>query len=156
MRKAEFMHITQQFSIFMINKPGVMAKVLGEFAQEKINIIAMTVMDSAEQAVMRVVFGSPEKARQILDRLNLPYSESNVLSMTLNNESGALATVAEKLGKNHINIIYAYCTAGARGGKTTGVIKVANIEKAMKILETNQTNQKKSRPIVRKAKSTRR
>ena len=132
-RKAELMHITQQFSIFMINKPGVMAKVLGEFAEKKINIIAMTVMDSAEQAVMRVVFGSPEKARQILDKLNLPYSEASVLSMTLNNESGALATVAEKLGKNHINIIYAYCTAGARGGRTTGIL-----------------------PVFRKAKSTRR
>ena len=150
MRKAELMHITQQFSIFMINKPGVMAKVLGEFANEKINIIAMTVMDSAEQAVMRVVFGTPDKARQILDRLNLPYSESNVLSMTLNNESGALATVAEKLGKNHINIIYAYCTAGARGGKTTGVIKVANIEKAMKIIDTNQTNKKNHNQLLGK------
>lgn len=150
------MHITQQFSIFMINKPGVMAKVLGEFAEKKINIIAMTVMDSAEQAVMRVVFGAPDKARQILDKLNLPYSETNVINMTLNNESGALATVAEKLGKNHINIIYAYCTAGARGGRTTGILKVANVEKAMKILEHSEKKKNKSRPVVRKAKSTKR
>ncbi|MBN2591159.1 MAG: ACT domain-containing protein [Sedimentisphaerales bacterium] len=140
----------------MINKPGVMAKVLGEFAEKKINIIAMTVMDSAEQAVMRVVFGAPDKARQILDKLNLPYSETNVINMTLNNESGALATVAEKLGKNHINIIYAYCTAGARGGRTTGILKVANVEKAMKILEHSEKKKNKSRPVVRKAKSTKR
>ena len=150
------MHITQQFSIFMINKPGIMAKVLGEFADKKINIVAITVMDSAEQAVMRVVFGAPEKARQILNKLNLPYSETNVLSMTLNNESGALATIAEKLGKNHINIIYAYCTAGARGGRTTGILKVAHVEKAMKVLENSEKKKSKSRPVVRKAKSTKR
>jgi hypothetical protein len=156
MRKAELMHITQQFSIFMINKPGVMAKVLGEFANEKINIIAMTVMDSAEQAVMRVVFDAPDKARKILDNLNLPYSETNVISITLNNESGALAAVAEKLGLNHINIIYAYCTAGARGGKTTGILKVANVEKAMKIIEHSENKKTKPQPIARKAKSAKR
>jgi len=150
------MHITQQFSIFMINKPGVMAKVLGEFADKKINIAAMTVMDSAEQAVMRVVFAAPDKARKILDNLNLPYSETSVLSLNLNNESGALATVAEKLGRNHINIIYAYCTAGARGGRTTGILKVAHVDKAMKILEGDEKKKSKSKPVVRKAKSTRR
>ena len=149
------MHITQQFSIFMINKPGILAKVLGEFAEQKNNIIAMTVMDSAEQAVMRVVFGAPDKARKVLDKLNIPYSETSVISMTLNNESGALATVAEKLGKNHINIIYAYCTAGARGGKTTGILKVANVDKAMKLLETGQNKKTKSKPVVRKAKTAR-
>lgn len=140
----------------MINKPGVMAKVLGEFADKKINIAAMTVMDSAEQAVMRVVFAAPDKARKILDNLNLPYSETSVLSLNLNNESGALATVAEKLGRNHINIIYAYCTAGARGGRTTGILKVAHVDKAMKILEGDEKKKSKSKPVVRKAKSTRR
>ncbi len=150
------MHITQQFSIFMINKPGVMAKVLGEFATEKINIIAMTVMDSGDQAVMRIVFDAPDKARQILNRLNTPHSETNVLSIKLNNESGALATVAEKLGRNHINIIYAYCTAGARGGRTTGILKVANVEKTMKLLEQIENKKTKSQTFVRKTKSAKR
>ena len=53
------MYVTTQFSIFMVNKPGALAQMLGEFAHEKINIIAMTMMDSAEQGVMRVVFDSP-------------------------------------------------------------------------------------------------
>ena len=54
------MHIAKQFSIFMVNKPGLLARVLGEFAQAKINIIAMTMMDSMEHGVMRVVFAAPE------------------------------------------------------------------------------------------------
>ncbi len=140
----------------MVNKPGVMAKVLGEFAQAKINIIAITMMDSVEHGVIRVVFDNPEKARQVLQKLNMPFNETGVLSVTLNNESGALASVAEKLAKNHINISYAYCTAGAKGGRTTGVLKVANVDKAMKVLEQNQKKETKSQPIVRKAKSARR
>ncbi len=150
------MHIAQQFSIFMVDKPGVTAKVLSEFAQAKINIIAITMMDSVEHGVMRVVFDNPVKARQILQKLNLPFNETGVLSVTLNNEAGALAFLAEKLAKNHINISYAYCTAGAKGGKTTGVLKVANVDKAMKLLEQNQKKETKSKPVVRRAKSTRR
>ena len=150
------MQITQQFSIFMVNKPGVMAKVLGEFAQAKINIIAITMMDSVEHGVMRVVFDNPAKAREVLQKLNLPYNETGVLSVTLTNESGALASVAEKLAKNHINISYAYCTAGAKGGRTTGVLKVANVDKAIKILEKNQKKATKSHPVVRRTKASRR
>ena len=59
------MYIAKQFSIFMVNKPGVLAKVLGEFAEAKVNIIAITMMDSVEHGVMRVVFAAPEKAKRI-------------------------------------------------------------------------------------------
>ena len=132
------MYISTQFSIFMVNKPGVLAHVLGEFAQARINVIAMTVMDSVEHGVLRVVLESPQKAREILTRSNMAFNETEVLCLTLTNQSGALAAIAEKLAKSHINISYAYCTAGARGGKTTGVLKVADVKKAMKILEPAQ------------------
>ena len=49
------MHIATQFSIFMVNKPGVLSKTLNEFAKAKLNLIAMTMMDSAEHGVMRAV-----------------------------------------------------------------------------------------------------
>ena len=150
------MYIAKQFSIFMVNKPGVLARVLGEFAQAKINIIAITMMDSVEHGVMRVVFANPERARNVLKNLNLTYNESDVLCATLTNKSGALATVAEKLSRNHINISYAYCTAGAKGGKTTGILKVANVEKAIKTLEKSQKKTSKSQPVVRRSKSSRR
>jgi hypothetical protein len=129
------MYVTSQFSVFMVNKPGVLAQVLGEFANVKVNITAITMMDSAEHGVMRVVFEEPEKAREVLSRLNLPYNETEVLCVNLANKAGALATVAEKLAKGHINIAYAYCTAGASGGRTTGVLKVSDVKKAMKLLQ---------------------
>ena len=150
------MYIAKQFSIFMVNKPGVLAQLLGEFAQAKINIIAMTMMDSMEHGVMRVVFTAPEKAKKVLTNLNMTYNETDVLCVTLTNQSGALATVVEKLSRNHINISYAYCTAGAKGGKTSGILKVANVGKAMKILENPQKKSSKSHPVVRRSKSSRR
>jgi hypothetical protein len=149
------MYITTQFSIFMVNQPGVLAQILGEFARAKINIIAMTVMDSAEQGVMRIVFSAPLKAKELLTKVNLPYNKTDVLCVTLTNQSGALAAVAEKLARNHINISYAYCTAGAKGGRTTGVLKVADVDKAMRLLQKKQKKGSKSRPVVRRSQASR-
>lgn len=150
------MHIETQFSIFMVNKPGVLAKVLDEIAKAKINVVAMTMMDSAEHGVMRVVGGSRDKVRKAIDKLNMSYSETDVLCLNLPNKAGALADVAHKLSEAHINISYAYCTAGARGGRTTGILKVADVKKAMKVLKGHiQPNKAKAKKAVRRSPSSR-
>ena len=147
------MYVTTQFSVFMVNKPGVLAHILGELAKAKINIIAMTVTDSVEHGVLRVVLDNTDLAEQILGKANLPVNKTEVLCVNLDNKSGALAVVAEKLAVSHINISYAYCTAGAKGGRTTGVLKVADVKKAMKILQEGK-KASKSQPIIRRQQST--
>ena len=142
------MHIQKQFSIFMVNKPGVLAKMLAELARAKVNIIAMTMMDSAENGVMRLVTTNYERAKEVLAMVNMPFSESEILSVNLPNEPGAFAEVVEKLARNHVNISYAYVTAGAKGGRTTGVLKVADVKKAIKILQGNAPEH--DQPAVKK------
>jgi len=148
------MYVAAQFSVFMVNKPVVLARALSEFAKERVNIVAITMMDSAEHGVMRVVFEEPSQARDVLTRLNMPYNETEVLCVNLANKSGALATVAEKLATGHINISYAYCTAGAKGGRTTGVLKVSDVKKAMKLLE-NHNKESRDASAVRQSKAAR-
>lgn len=148
------MYIAPQFSIFMVNKPGVLAQVLGEFGRAKINVTAMTMMDSVEHGVLRIVVAAPERAKEVLLKLNMPYNQTDVLCVTLANKAGAFAAVAEKLAKNHINISYAYCTAGAKGGRTTGVLKIADVKKAIRILQQNHKKNSKSQPVVRRSRSS--
>ena len=143
------MYVTTQFSVFMVNKPGILAHILGELAKAKVNIIAMTVMDSVEHGVLRVVLDKPEVAEELLGKANLPINKTEVLCVNLDNKSGALAVIAEKLAINHINISYAYCTAGAKGGRTTGILKVADVKKAIKILQENN-RASKSQPQLRR------
>ena len=143
------MYVTTQFSVFMVNKPGILAHILGELAKAKVNIIAMTVMDSVEHGVLRVVLDNADLAEQILGKTNLPVNKTEVLCVNLDNKAGALAVVAEKLAVNHINISYAYCTAGAKGGRTTGILKVADVKKAIKILQENN-RASKSQPQLRR------
>jgi hypothetical protein len=149
------MYIETQFSVFMVNKPGMLAKVLAEFARAKVNIIAMTMMDSAEHGVMRVVAQPMQQVKDVLTALNMPHSETDVLCVTLDNHPGAFAEVVEKLAKNHVNISYAYVTAGARGGKTTGVLKVADVKKTMKLLKGGSADSD-TKQSVRRSPSSRR
>jgi hypothetical protein len=136
----------------MVNKPGILAHILVEIARAKINIIAMTVTDSVEHGVLRAVLDNPEASERIFTDANLPFNKTEVLCVNLDNRSGALASVVEKLAVNHVNISYAYCTAGAKGGRTTGILKVADVKKAMKVLQEN-LKASKSQPLLRRPRS---
>jgi len=129
------MELVTQFSVFLVNKPGVLAQVTRQIAQVKLNIIAMTMSDSSEHGVLRLVTTDGQRVREALAALNLTVTETEVLLITLPNRPGALADVCQKLADAHINISYAYCTTGASGGKTKGVFKVADVKKAMKVLK---------------------
>ena len=126
--------VSVQYSIFLVNKPGVLAQVTKAIADAKVNVVAMTLVDSQEHGVLRVVASNPDITLRALQALNLPMTQTEVLCVELSNRPGALADVAQLLGTNHININYAYVTSGAPGGHTTGVFKVADQNKAIKLL----------------------
>ena len=67
--------------------------------------------------MLRLVGNDPQRVRQVLARLNLPMLETEVLVVELANQPGALATVVGSLAKAHVNIGYAYVTAGAPGAR---------------------------------------
>lgn len=123
-----------QFSVVLANKPGVLANVVHKLADDRINIVAISMMDSTEHGVLRLVAEDCDAARRSLTSLDLPRSEQQVLIATLPHKPGALADVVERLAAEHINVHYAYCTTGAPGGKTLGVFKVENLPKAMQVL----------------------
>jgi hypothetical protein len=145
------METTKQVSVFLENKPGRLANVLSALAREKINITALTVMDSHDNSVLRVVTGDLPRTREVLAALNARHAESDVLVVELRNQPGALAHVCELLGAEHINIEYAYCSAGGRNGKTFGIFKVSNTEKAMRVLggrlDLNGRRRVETRPL---------
>jgi hypothetical protein len=131
----------KQVTVFLENKPGRLAQVLSTLAQAKVNIIALTVMDRSEHGVLRLVTEDDAAARKILLDLNLQCAESEVLAVELRNQPGALAHVCETLAANHINIDYAYCSSGGRNGRVYGIFKVANPEKAQRVLAAAPNHQ---------------
>jgi hypothetical protein len=123
-----------QFSVFLMNKPGVLAGVLTALADAQVNLVAVTLIESQEHGVLRLVAEEVDRARDTIGRLGLPLTETDVLCIELDNRAGALASVAAMLGENHVNMNYAYCTSGGVGGRTIAVLKVADPAKAAKLL----------------------
>lgn len=146
------MEIQTQFSIFLINKPGVLANVTTALAKAKVNIIAMALMDSGEHGTLRIVCDDAERTRKVLGTAHDRWTESDVLVLELKNQPGAFAAVAERLAKEHVNIAYAYCTGGAKGGRTTAAFKLADLKKAQKVLSAaKSTGKKASRTTARRS-----
>jgi len=129
-----------QFSIFLVNRPGVLSQIFRELAKAKINITSIAMMDSTEHGVLRMVVDDPTGARLVFNHVGVPFNETEVLGVALPNRPGAAADLCDRLAAKHVNIGYMYCTSGGKGGKTMVVIKVPDIKKAMKILEDSKSN----------------
>jgi hypothetical protein len=150
------MQLITQYSLFLENKPGLLAQVARQLARAKINVLAMTMMDSSEHGVLRmVVHNGAEKFKAAVGELNLPMTETEVLLVEMPNRPGSLAEVCGRLAEAHINISYAYCTTGAPGGRTTGVFKVADVKKAMKVLAKGPAKHRDEKQKVRRPMMTR-
>jgi len=145
-----------QFSIFLANKPGVLSQIFREIGRAKINISTIAMMDSMEHGVLRMIVEDPDTAREVFKRLNVSVRETDVLAVTLPNRPGAAADLCERLSAAHVHIGYMYCTGGARGGKTRVVLKVPNLDKAMKIAEDSKPVRRDMKIKLRRPAATNR
>ena len=145
-----------QFSFFLVNKPGVLTQIFTDLAKNKINIRSVAMMDSMEHGVLRMIVDDPVAARPVLRNLNVPVTETDVLAVILDNRPGAAADLCEKLSADKVNIAYMYCTGGAKGGKTSVVLKVPDIKKAMKVLENHREKRRDIKMKLRRPLTTRR
>jgi hypothetical protein len=136
------MKSAKQFSVFLVNKPGILSQVCDALADRKVNVVAVTLMDSVEHGVFRLVAQDVEKARAVLKGLNIPTTETDVLTVEMPNRPGALADLCSRLNAEHISIKYAYVTSGAAGGRTVGIFKVDNLQKALKVTAPRKPGRK--------------
>src|SRR5438445_9636040 len=100
----------------------------------------MTLMATNEPGVLRFAYYDKSKAHAALKNLGTRYSEADVVLLELRNQPGAMAHVCETLAGQHINVEYAYSGPGGRNGKSIGVFKVSNTEKAARILTESPNN----------------
>src|SRR5262245_6380081 len=101
------MQTAKQLSVSLVNKPGRLHAVLAALQKEKVNILALTVMDSGERSTMRFVPDDAALAASALDTVNVRYDTAEVLMVEVANQPGAFAKVCERLAAEHLNIDYA-------------------------------------------------
>ena len=128
------MEIVQQLSLFLENKPGTLAEVCKELARQKINISALTISDSVDHAIVRIIVSETRKALEIFEERGVLVVDSKVLMIENSNKPGSLARIASRLAKAKINIEYAYLATspGAKSGLL--IVRASDTKKAMKVL----------------------
>ena len=128
------MEIAKQLSVFLDNKPGTLAKVCDALAAAKINIYALTISDTIDHAVVRMVVSDPIRALHIFGDRGVLVVENDVLMLENGNKPGALANIAQKLAKARINIEYAYLATSPGAKLGLLILRVKNPAKALQIL----------------------
>lgn len=131
--------IQSQFSVFLVNKPGVLASVTSTLAQGRINITALAMMDSVENGVLRFLCDNPDDAREVLNTTGDNWTETDVLVVEVAHQPGAIAEIALKLARASISVAYAYVTGGVGDGRTNAVFKLADTKRAYQILSQEQS-----------------
>ena len=133
----EFVH---EVTAYLENKPGRLAKICSALAHEKINIRALSVMDTPDRSVLRLVTDDTEPTRKVLTSLGTEYQTSEVLAAQIDDRPGALARILERLAEEHINIEYAYVAGGAGSGKSLAVFHTSNPKRALQVLSDAPAN----------------
>ena len=119
--------------IFVVleNKPGTLGELCAHLAENKINIEAIGVFQDTAKLLVK----NPNKAVKVLTRLEYETEVRDVLLIELENRPGALADVTSKLGNKGVNVEYCYATMTKKGNKTSVILDVDNIDRALKILK---------------------
>ena len=128
------MPIQKQLSVFMPNRPGVLAQTCSILSENGVNIMALAVHDTVDNAVVRFLVDQPTKALLLLEREELYVLEQEVVVIEIANRPGELTRIAQVLAEADINIAYAYCTATANQEYGCLVLKTDQPERALEIL----------------------
>ena len=129
------MPIEKQLSVFMENKPGKLSQICHSLAENDINIMAMSVHDTVDHAIVRLIVDQPTKALVILEEEGVYTIAQDVVVMEIENKPGIISTIARKLFRADINIEYAYCTASKNQDFGCVVIKTKDAEQTSEILD---------------------
>ena len=129
--------IKKQFTVYLENKPGELARVAGRLAQEKINLEGISACTSADVGLVQIVASNAARARRILKDCGVAFTSQDVAVVPMDNKPGALAEVAARLAKAGVNISYIYATAGkgpfAREDTCHAVISSDNLDGILKL-----------------------
>jgi hypothetical protein len=126
----------KQISVSLENVPGKLSEMSDYLGENGINIIGISVADSADISGIRFVASDPEKAANVLKTHGYPIKITEVLAVEAPNHPGGLNAVLKPLKEISINVNYLY-TCLVRGEKTVLIVGVDKMEEAIQVLRKN-------------------
>ena len=128
------MKIQPQLAVFLDNRPGMLARTCQALAKADVNILALSILDTVDHAIVRMVVDKPKEAEAVLSQMHAMIQRRDVLVMDVPNQVGVLADLSERLTASGINLEYAYCTASSSQGAGTIVLRTNDLEATINAL----------------------
>jgi hypothetical protein len=124
----------RQFTVFLENKVGALLEVIRRFEGSRVRVVALSITEMAECALVRFLLSHPEQGREILERAGLAIIESDLIGVELPEGHQALLEICTALLQAEVNIIQAYPLLVRPRGRATVALMVDNIEIAQETL----------------------
>jgi len=123
----------RQLSIFLENKSGRLQEVLEVLSNEHINITALTIADTSEYGILRLIVSDPENGYKLLKARGFSVNITDVLSLSVSHKPGSLTKMLEKFSEEKLSIEYMY--AFSLGERAIVVMRTDNRPKAFEIIK---------------------
>ena len=129
----------RQYNVFLANRMGALLDLVRRFETTDVKLVALTVVETADCAIIRLVPSDPERAYEILTQAKFPFTESDLLVVKLPDNDQPLLTICKALLAAEINIHYAYPLMIGIGpmGNTAVAMHVEDHETAVNTLNTH-------------------
>ena len=128
------MMTVRQLSVFLENKPGRLCAATDILAKEGINLSALTLADTSEFGILRLIVDQPDRAREVLMEAGIVVRISDVLAIAMDDAPGGAVGILHLLSDAGLNIEYMYACVGKQSGKAIMVVRTDDIELAEDIL----------------------
>jgi hypothetical protein len=125
----------KQISVFLENNAGRLADVTRVLAQGGINIRAISIADTADFGILRLIVDKDAEALRVLNAAGFTTRETSVVAVEISDTPGSLAKVMELFQKSNVNIEYLYASLEGKAGKAVVIFKLENFDIGLKIIE---------------------
>ncbi|MFW6181245.1 MAG: ACT domain-containing protein [Spirochaetota bacterium] len=125
----------KQISIFLENKPGRLAEVTEILTEAGINMRALTLADTADFGVLRIIVNDNRRCMEVLQQNDYIAQETDVIAVEIPDRPGGLHDVLVLLDRSHVNIEYMYVFVEKKVDNAIVIFRVDEQERAQQVLE---------------------
>lgn len=131
--------LAKQISVFLENKPGRLSEAAEVLARNSIDISALSLADTDEYGVLRMIVSDPDKAKQALRDSGVICKVTQVLVVAIEDTPGGFSNSLRVLTDNGIEVKYMYACVSREIGKAIMVVSVSNPEEADKLIRDTES-----------------
>lgn len=121
----------EQIAVFLENKSGRLAEITSIIAEEGVNIRALSVADTADFGILRLIVDDVEKAKAALKENGFTVGKTNVLAVEVSDQVGGLAKVLKSIEAAGLNVEYMYAFVNKSGENAVLIFRFEDMDKAI-------------------------